>query len=424
MKRVIRNVGFVSTRIAGTDGVSLEIKKWTDVLERNRYSCFFLAGELDREEDRSMLVESAHFKHPEIEEITDACFGVHTRSPEMTQRIHRHAQSLKEAIRTFVKQFDIDCLIPENALTIPMNIPLGVALTEFLAETGMPAVAHHHDFYWERDRFLINGVGDFLQMAFPPGLYSIHHAVLNQVASRTLNYRVGVSNTIIPNVYDYETEPPKHNSETTRRLRAEVGLDDGDILVLQPTRVVQRKAIERSIDLVSQLDGDHPTLVISHAADDEGTEYFERISEYADMVGVRLVAIDRLIGPNDELSGLMAKEQLNTKYTISDIYQAADLVSYPSQYEGFGNAFLETIYYKKPIVVNRYTSFITDIEPRGFDLLLLNGLVTKQTIAAVQSILTNETRREEMVERNYAIAKNYFSYECLERNLTDILERF
>ena len=29
----IKNIGFVSTRIAGTDGVSLEIQKWADVKE-------------------------------------------------------------------------------------------------------------------------------------------------------------------------------------------------------------------------------------------------------------------------------------------------------------------------------------------------------------------------------------------------------
>ena len=33
-----QNIGFISTRIAGTDGVSLEIEKWTEVLERNGYN--------------------------------------------------------------------------------------------------------------------------------------------------------------------------------------------------------------------------------------------------------------------------------------------------------------------------------------------------------------------------------------------------
>jgi len=44
----IRNIGFISTRIAGTDGVSLEIEKWATVLERNGFNCYYFAGELDR----------------------------------------------------------------------------------------------------------------------------------------------------------------------------------------------------------------------------------------------------------------------------------------------------------------------------------------------------------------------------------------
>ena len=43
-----RRIGIVSTRLAGTDGVSLETAKWAAVLERLGYSCFWLAGELDR----------------------------------------------------------------------------------------------------------------------------------------------------------------------------------------------------------------------------------------------------------------------------------------------------------------------------------------------------------------------------------------
>ncbi|MBW1888542.1 MAG: hypothetical protein JRI52_09375 [Deltaproteobacteria bacterium] len=51
----MKKVGFVSTRISGTDGVSLETYKWYQVLERNRFECYFFAGELDTPKDRSFL---------------------------------------------------------------------------------------------------------------------------------------------------------------------------------------------------------------------------------------------------------------------------------------------------------------------------------------------------------------------------------
>ena len=136
-------------------------------------------------------------------------------------------------------------------------------------------------------------------------------------------------------------------------------------------------------------------------------------------MNVKILPLDHLIVP-DYYEGDFSEN----KYTIGDMYQAADLVSYPSVYEGFGNAFLEAIYYKKPIVVNRYTIFISDIEPKGFDLLLLDGFVTGKTINSVKTLLSDNFQREQMVDKNYQIARRHFSYERLERILSEIIERF
>ena len=45
----VHNIGFISTRFAGTDGVSLETEKWANVFEQQRFHCFYFAGELDRD---------------------------------------------------------------------------------------------------------------------------------------------------------------------------------------------------------------------------------------------------------------------------------------------------------------------------------------------------------------------------------------
>ena len=57
-----KNIGFVSTRFAGTDGVSLESSKWADLFERNGHNCYWFAGLLDRDETNCFLVPEAHFK--------------------------------------------------------------------------------------------------------------------------------------------------------------------------------------------------------------------------------------------------------------------------------------------------------------------------------------------------------------------------
>ena len=73
----VKNVGFVSTRLAGTDGVSLETAKWERIFEQEGFNCFYFAGELDRPAVQSYLAAEAHFAHPEIDEIqigNFACF--------------------------------------------------------------------------------------------------------------------------------------------------------------------------------------------------------------------------------------------------------------------------------------------------------------------------------------------------------------
>ncbi|MCK4531896.1 MAG: glycosyltransferase family 1 protein, partial [Candidatus Aenigmarchaeota archaeon] len=116
MKGKFKNIGFISTRIAGTDGVSLEIDKWAKVLERNRYNCYYFAGISDRPPKKCFLVKEAHFKHPKIMKIRKECFGKEERSPEISKLIENLKNKLKKKIQQFVEKFDIDLIIPENAL--------------------------------------------------------------------------------------------------------------------------------------------------------------------------------------------------------------------------------------------------------------------------------------------------------------------
>jgi glycosyltransferase involved in cell wall biosynthesis len=412
----MKKIGFVSTRIAGTDGVSMETFKWVQVLERNGYECYFFAGELDTPPERSFLEPKAHFEHHDIMEINSSCFGPTTRKTSLSERIQGLKDELKSRLYEFCNKFGVGLLIPENALTIPLNIPLGLAITELLAETGIPTVAHHHDFSWERKRFLINAVQDYLQRAFPPNLQSIRHVVINSAASRQLSYRTGISNVVIPNVYDFANPPPPPPNGTL--LREELGFKDGDLFILQPTRIVPRKWIERAVELVSLMGIDKPRLVISHEAGDEGDLYEQRVTEYARRLGVELIYVGDKVGTAHCFRALCDK-----KYSIDDAYQNADLVTYPSGYEGFGNAFLEAIYFKKPIVVNRYSIFVEDIEPCGFDVIPFESFVTSEVVGRIRSFLEPE-HLGPATEKNYEVGREHFSYEVLERKLLPLIESF
>ncbi len=108
---------------------------------------------------------------------------------------------------------------------------------------------------------------------------------------------------------------------------------------------------------------------------------------------------------------------------MDDIYQNADLVTYPSGYEGFGNAFLEAIYFKKPIVVNRYSIFVEDIEPCGFEVIPFESYVTQEVVDRIRLFLEPENLSR-AADRNYELGKRYFSYEVLEKKLLPLIESF
>ena len=408
---IVKNVGFISTRIAGTDGVSLELEKWANVFEKLGLTCFYFAGELDRPPERSYLVEEAHFTHPEIKAVYNKSFGTMTRDRAVSKKIYQLAIKLKDDLYDFVKKFDIDLIIPENALTIPLNIPLGIALTEFIAETNIRTLAHHHDFYWERDRFMVNAVSDYLNMAFPPVLPAIEHVVINSVADAQLSWRTGISSHIIPNVMDFDNPPPPPD-EYSFDVRQALGIEEDELFVLQPTRVVQRKGIEHAIELIHRL-GRKAKLIISHASGDEGHDYEQRLIEYSKLMKVDTIFVSDII--NEERGTTADGRKI---YTLEDIYPYADLVTYPSTFEGFGNAFLETLYFKKPIVVNTYSIYIKDIKPKGFKVIEIDAYVTDKAVEQTKQVLDNPELCQEMVDHDYALAKKYFSYTVLERILS------
>jgi len=407
--------GFLSTRFAGTDGVSLEAQKWVDVIRNNGCESYFMAGMLDTPEDRSYLAPQAFFHHPDIVEVQEALFARKERTPAIGKRIEELKELLKSEIYAFHKKFQFDVLVPQNALAIPVNIPLGLAIAEFIYETEIPTIAHNHDFYWERQRFRSHAVMDYFRKAFPPVHPCIQHVVINSIAGEELARRTGERWTLVPNVLNFSNEAAGID-DYTRDFRKEVGIDEDALFVLQPTRVVQRKGIETAVEVVKRLEHPKPVLVISHEAGDEGMEYQERVKSFADFLGVDLrIIADRI----SETRGLNAEGKKT--YTLWDIYPHCDLVTYPSTYEGYGNAFVEAIYFRKPVVVNRYSIFEADIEPKGFNVVALAGYVTDEAMAEVHAILSDAERQARMAEANYMLGWRYLSYEMLEEQLEMLL---
>ncbi len=422
-------VGVVATRLAGTDGVSLETAKWVRVLDRLGHPATFFAGLLDDQFRPGREVPLAYYRHPEILELTARLFGsgvelagggpaggvTIARSPEISRRLAEIARHLHDEILAFIRDHAVELLLVENALAIPVHVPLGMAITQVIAETGIPTVAHHHDLPWERQRFAVSTIEDILAASFPPRLPSIAHVVINSVQSQQLAWRAGLTSRVIPNVMEFEVAPPLPDAHA-RTARGALGIPDDHLFVLQPTRVVQRKGIEHAIELVRRLERP-AVLVISHAAGDEGNAYERRVREFAHLLGVDVRFEADLVTD--------AREQLpdgRTTYTLADIYPFADLVTYPSVIEGFGNAFLEAVYFRRPIVVNRYAIYEIDIARRGFRAVELDGYVSADAVEQTLRLLDDPGLAAAWAETNHRQGLRWFSFTVLERRLRAVLD--
>jgi glycosyltransferase involved in cell wall biosynthesis len=412
-------IGFISTRLSGNDGVTLEVEKWAVVLRRMGHELFFCAGELGGYAKGGTLIPRLHFREHSIQSLNERAFGnqLEKDGDKLADQIYVYADELRSPLRNFIRSNKLDLIVVQNALTIPMNLPLGVCLTGLIAETGIDTIAHHHDFFWERERYQTNAILDLLDTTFPAKLPTVQHVTLNTIAQARLKARREIDSIVIPNVHDFASPAPGID-DYNQDLRAELGLAADDLFILQPTRVIQRKGIELAVELVHRMDLTHPRLFISHRADDEGLSYWLWLKREAQVMDVQVQLIDHII---DQERG---KIRDHKTYSLWDAYAHADLVTYPSLYEGFGNALLETVYFKRLTVVNRYPVYNADLKPLGFQFVELDGFVSDHSVEEVNRLLKEPEQVRSMVETNYRIAQEHFSLEVLERKLSEVIQSF
>ncbi len=412
-------IGFIATRLCGTDGVTLEVEKWARVLTRMGHAIFFCAGELCNYAKNGALIPKLHFADQSIQALSRRAFDTQgeTDGEKLADQIYAMADELRDPLRRFIRENKLNLIIVQNALTIPMNLPLGVCLSGLIAELGIDTIAHHHDFFWERQRYQTNSIVDLLDTTFPAKLPTIQHVTLNTIAQTRLKARRDIDSIVIPNIHDFATPPPGID-DYNKDFRENLSLGEDELFILQPTRVLQRKGIEMAIELVYRLKLPEARLFITHRAGDEGLDYWHWLKREAQVMGVQVQLIDHLIGnERDAIKG-------HKIYSLWDAYLHADIVTYPSLYEGFGNALLETVYFKKLTVVNRYPVYNADIRPLGFKFIELDGFVDDKAVEDTRRLLKDQETVKAIVEKNYAIAEEHFSLEVLENKLKQVLENF
>jgi len=408
-------IGIVATRLAGVDGVTFETAKWEAVLDAMGHDLRLCAGEVDALRYEARLVPPMHFTWGPAERVTSAAFDPESDPAAVRAEIDRLVELLLPVLEDWAELHELDALIVENAWAIPMQLPLAVALRRLVETRRLPAIGHHHDYWWERERFATCVVPEVLEEAFPPDLPWVRHVSINSPGAAELRTRRGLDSMVVPNVFDFGDRRPRRSPAVRRRLRHELGMSEEGLLVVQPTRVVPRKGIELAIELVGRLGDPDAVLLITSPAGDEGLDYLVELERLAERHSVRLAyAADRFAPDHDG-------KPIRPAHSLHDAYLAADLITYPSLHEGYGNALVEALYYGVPVVVNRYPVYVADIAPLGLRLIELDGAITGATITEVHELLANPRRIRENARHNFAVARRHLSYDLLRRRLRSLL---
>jgi glycosyltransferase involved in cell wall biosynthesis len=267
-----------------------------------------------------------------------------------------------------------DCVVVENLCSLPLNPGAADAVAAIL--TGRPAVLHHHDLPWQR--------AQFRQHAGPPTDPAWAHVTINELSSRELAER-GVLATTIPNHFDLD--PPKGDRAA---MRAAIGVRGGSMLVVHPVRAIPRKNVAGALQFAERLGA---VYWLIGGPEDGFDEELERLVSGA-MTGVRLGVPEG--------------------FSIADVYAAADVVVLSSTWEGFGNAAIESVAFRRPLARRSYP-VMAEIECHGLRFFDLHAI--EELTAFI------EHPDEALLDANVAAARLEYDLSLLPARLDTLLHR-
>ena len=269
---------------------------------------------------------------------------------------------IEELHRTFAAA---DVVIAENICSLPMNPRALRAVANALR--GRRAVLRHHDVPWQRERF---ATWDEPIPTDPDW----KHVCINALTQIQMAER-GIDATLVYNHFDLTR---RGNPAVARQA---IGV--GGLLALQPTRAIARKNIGVSIKVAERLGA---TFWMAGPAEENYDDQLERLLDDAQCPVVR---------------GIPAG------VSIDDAYEACDLVTFPSTWEGFGNPTIESAVHRKPLVVAHYP-VLDELREFGFHWYGPDNVVLDDYAA---------------LEHNYEIAERYFDINDLPSRLSRLVLR-
>lgn len=439
-------IGIVCGKLGDVDGVSLEVEKWIKTLTELGHDIITFSGRYAAElpivpAEKQILIPEIRFGSPEQQEYERQVFPYLQDNPphlsdesrvEIIEQLEQQGTYVANRLYDYIKRFSIDVIIAENTNAMPMTLIGGMAIYKLATWRRVATIFHHHDFWWERSRFSQNYIEQLLGKIMPPVDPGLEHVVISSYAEHILRSIKRVHPKVIPNCEDFEhaVKLDEYNS----RFREELGFSDDDLLIVQPTRIVRRKRIEDSLALVGRFLTAYPEykqrvrFVISlYQGDEPDVHYIDEIRDLAEQNGIPLHLIsDRVAAERGKNS------QGEIIFTNRDVLVNADLVTYLPIWEGFGNALLEAIAAKVPVVTTAYLVYKTDIKVIGFDNIEVRDIYDKYgrlvideaVLKKMRQVLSDREYRSKMVERNFKLGQREFGMKRLKDLLGEVIDEY
>ena len=268
-----------------------------------------------------------------------------------------------------------DLVVVENLCSLPMNPAAGAVVAEVLR--GRPAVMHHHDLPWQRARF-----ADFPP---PPDDPCWLQVTINDLSREQLaSHGIGGAVTV-RNAFDVDVDGFGRGDRAG--VRAALGLAPDQRLAMQPTRAIARKNVPAALALAEAL----------------GAVYW-------------------LLGPAEEgygpqLASVLAGASVPVihqpgRWSAADAYAACDAVLFPSTWEGFGNATVESAVHRRPLAIGDYP-VAAELVRYGFRWFPADD---PEPLAAFL-----DRPDPALLDHNAEVARRHFSLQALPDRLAEVL---
>ncbi len=401
-------VVFVSFRLKSLDGVSAEAEKWINVFEELGCEVHRVAGQIPGAGEFDHVVPELNFLDPRVESFTLKSFdpgqgrdGIDNKYALLEAQIERRLLPVLEGIAP-------DIVVAENVFSLPLNLPFTVVLCRYLHDGNIPCIAVHHDFYWQDPGFRRCLFEDLLASHFPPSLPGIRHVTINESTREELYRRTGVNAACIHNCFDFDQ--PRQRDSFNAGMRAELGMEGGDVMFLQPTRAIERKGIGVSIRFVEEFaaaSGQPARLVVTGPCE-QG--YERKFSGLCRNSKAKVLHIPNWLGSYRHHPGAISA------YDVRDAYAVCDMVTFPSSREGFGNPVLESVVHRRPLLVADYP-VLEELREYGFQFLPLDDRAVDRAV----KMLEYPQLMAEMADRNFEIGRKHFSLVNLREELTELV---